>query len=138
MSRHSTKGRVLDFVVYIGIALGVLAVGLVYAEYSFRSGRTPQLPLRWIGLAGETAAVFGYVARAMRPYWRRGRFWTGFLAFFVAHLAICVPLLLKVEQFGLLWFVFIGCAEWLALAYLLAILLREDVGADPGRCRKAS
>jgi hypothetical protein len=137
VTKGKTKGRLIDFALYVAIALAVVVFAAIYAEHAVRTGQRGNLPLKWIGLVGETAALFGYVARAMRSYWGNSRFWAGFLGFFAAHSVAFVIVLLRVQQFGLLWFVFIGYAEWLALAYLLGLLLREDVRPDPARCHRA-
>jgi len=123
MKKRMGGSRLIDFLLYTIIALGVLAFGAIYAVHAVRTGEKGELPLKWIGLAGETAVVFGYCVRAMRSYWKRGRFWAGLLGFFAVHLAVCSALLLRVERLGLLWFVFIAYAEWLALAFFLAFLL---------------
>ena len=130
MKRH----RIRDLGLEVLAGLAVVAAIIAYAEV----GPFRWMPgLRWWGFIGETVVLFGYVARAMRSYWGNTRFWAGFLGFFAAHSVAYVIVLLRVEQFGLLWFVFIGYAEWLALAYLLGLLLREHVRPDPARCHRA-
>jgi hypothetical protein len=136
--KRAANRRLIDFVLYITIGLALVAFAAIYAIHAVRTGGKGELPLKWIGLVGETAVLFGYVGRAMRPYWRNGRFWAGFLGFFAAHSVVYIIVLLRTEQFPLLWFVFIGYLEWAALAYLLHLLLREHVETDPGRCHKAS
>lgn len=124
MRDHRTKSRLRDLVLYLLIGLGVAAFALIYASHAAKAGGTGELPLRWLGLAGETAVVFGYLLRTMRPYWGVGRFWAGFSGFLCVHLAACAALLLRMDHFGLLWFVFIGYGEWVVLAYLMDFLLR--------------
>ncbi len=138
MSRRSAKSRLVDFALYVIIGMAVVAFAAVYAIYAVRVGGKGELPLKWIGLVGETAVLFGYGVRAMRPYWRNGRFWAGFLGFLTAHSVVYTLVLLRVEQFPLLWFVFIGYLEWVALAYVLDVLLRQRVPDNRGRCHKAS
>jgi len=128
------RHRIRDLGLEVLAGLAVVAAIIAYAEV----GPFRWMPgLRWWGFIGETVVLFGYVARAMRSYWGNTRFWAGFLGFFAAHSVAYVIVLLRVEQFGLLWFVFIGYAEWLALAYLLGLLLREHVRPDPARCHRA-
>ena len=128
------RHRIRDLGLEVLAGLAVVAAIIAYAEV----GPFRWMPgLRWWGFIGETAVLFGYVARAMRSYWRNTRFWAGFLGFLAAHSVVYVTVLLRVEQFPLLWFVFIGYLEWVALAYLLGLLLGDDVPPDPGRCRKA-
>jgi len=137
VSKRTPKTRLVDFVLYTLVGFAVVAFAAIYALHAARTGGNGELPLKWIGLAGETAVLFGYVGRAMRAYWRHARFWAGFVGFFAAHLVACVILLLNVERFPLFWFVPIAYLEWVALAYLLGLLLGDDVPPDPGRCRKA-
>jgi hypothetical protein len=122
---QASKRRIIDFALYIAIGLAVLGFAAVYAVRAVRTGENGELPVKWIGLTGETAVLFGYVGRAMRRYWRRSRFWAGFLGFFVVHSVLYIVVLMRVERFPLLNFVFIGFAEWLALAYLLDFLLEQ-------------
>lgn len=133
MNGQKKKHRALDFVLYVVIALGLLAVGFAYVTYGPVSWM-PSLP--WWGLAGETGVLFGYVAKALRPYWRIGRFWVGFLGLLAAHLVVLVVVLLRVEHFGLLWFVFIGYGEWVGLLYVFDILLRNSPRAGQPRIHK--
>lgn len=130
---RGTRRRLIEFGLYLLIALAVLVLAAVLGFHAVRTGGTGELPLKWIGLAAETAVLFGYVVRAMRQYWRNRRFWAGFLGFLVAHSAAYVVVLLRVEQFPLLLFVFVGYAEWLALAYMLELLLRNHVGPERDR-----
>jgi hypothetical protein len=127
--------RLRDLGLEVLFALAVVAAIFLYAEF----GPFHWIPsIRWWGFVGETVVLFGYVGRAMRPYWRNGRFWAGFLGFLTAHSVVYTVVLLRVEQFPLLWFVFIGYLEWVALAYVLDVLLRQRVPDNRGRCHKAS
>lgn len=131
MREHKLRDLALEVLAGLAVVAGIIA----YAEF----GPFHWMPgLRWWGLTAETGVLFGYVGRAMRPYWSNGRFWAGFLGFFVAHSVVYIIVLLRTEQFPLLWFVFIGYLEWAALAYLLHLVLREHVHTDPRRCHKAS
>jgi hypothetical protein len=124
--KRRPNGCLIDLLLYTAIGLGVVAFAAIYALHAVRTGGNGQLPLKWIGLAGQTGVVFGYVGRAMRSYWKNRRFWAGYLGFFAAHLVAYVVVLLRVERFPLLWFVVIGYIEWVALAYLLELVLRDD------------
>jgi hypothetical protein len=130
-----SKHRLRDLGLEALFGLAVVAAIVLYAEF----GPSHWIPsIRWWGFMGETVVLFGYVGRGMRPYWRNGRFWAGFLGFLSAHLVVYTVVLLRVQQFSLLWFVFIGYLEWVALAYLLDVLLRDQARTNPGRCHKAS
>jgi hypothetical protein len=128
------KHRARDIALEVLIGVAIVAAIISYAEF----GPVRWMPaLKWWGLLAETGVLFGYVGRAMRAYWGRGRFWAGLLGFVTAHLATWVAVQLRVERFGLLWFVFIGYAEWLGLAYLLALLLEEHVEPESSRRHRA-
>lgn len=133
MSHQKKKRRALDFVLYVVIALGLIAVGFTYVTY----GPVGWMPaLRWWGLAGETAVVFGYTAKSLRPYWRIWRYWAGFVGLLAAHLVVLAVVLLRVDHFGLLWFVFIGYGEWVGLVYVFDLLLRNSPRAGQPRFHK--
>lgn len=128
-----TRRRVKELFLEALVGLAVVAAILLYATY----GHVRWIPsLRWWGLAGETGVVFGYVAKALRPYWRLGRFWAGLLGLLTAHVVVLAVVLLRVQQFGLLWFVFIGYGEWVGLVYVFDLLLRNSPRAGQPRIHK--
>lgn len=119
--------RILEVVLEFVLAIAVVVAILAYAE----RGPVPWMPsIRWWGLAGETAILFGYMLRASRPYRKFSRFWLGFITFLILHLVGCSIALLKVEQWPLMWFVFLGFGEWVALAWILEHLLREPLQSE--------
>ena len=119
------KGTTIgDLFLYTAIGLAVAGFALLFAVYSARTGGSGQLPLRWLGFAGETVILFGYMLGATRPYWKNRRFWLGFIGFLVFHTLGYAVVLTRVEQWPLMWFVFVGFGEWIALAFVLDYLLR--------------
>ena len=131
VTRRGAKGRLIDLAIYLAIAFGVVGLAAFFAVRAARTGGSGTLPIKWIGFAGETAMVFGYVLRGARRYWRKSRFWAGYLVFLTAHSVGFTIVLLRVDPFPLVWFILLGYAEFIALAYVLDLLLREPAQSDP-------
>jgi hypothetical protein len=98
-----------DLALYILIALAIGAAAYLYAI-----GVTPSLPVNsvWIGLCLNTMVVFGFVVKRCRRYWRVQRFWWTTLGLLLAHLAIYIVSLSRVDHFPLLWYVILNPVEW--------------------------
>ena len=126
--------RIAEVVLEFLFAISVVAAILAYAEY----GPVTSMPaVRWWGFAGETVILFGYMLRATRQYWRYRRFWVGYIAFLGLHSLGYIMVLMRVEEWPLMWFVIVGFGEWVALAYVLDLLLRGHVDHErlPARPR---
>jgi cell division protein FtsW (lipid II flippase) len=95
--------RLRDLGLYILIGL-VVAVGLLlYLPHSQTSDE--EAITKWGGLAGNTLILFGYTISRHKPLRRVQSFWATLIALLIVHLAIFVPLLLRVEHWKVLWFV---------------------------------
>ena len=70
--------RVRDFVIYIGIALALVGLGMWYVDDGGRG--LPERAWRWVGLAIGTPILFGYAVQGYRRDWGRVRFWGIILA----------------------------------------------------------
>ena len=104
------------------IAIVVFVSLGAFAFYQADTGRTPGLPLKWMGFAAGTAIVFGYAIRYNPKLWARSRFWLVLSALFVAHLALGLVVLLNVEGLPLLFFGPLIALESGAVAVCLGLL----------------
>jgi hypothetical protein len=75
---------------------------MAFAFYQADTGRTPGLPLKWMGFAGMTAVVFGYAIRENPKLCGRSRFWLVLSGLFVAHAGLGFVVLLNLEVVPLL------------------------------------
>lgn len=106
----------MDYVLYIGIAFAFL--GMVF----FVEGRWGHDAfIRWGGLAGFSAGLFGFFISDSRAYLRERRFWISTALLFAAHLAAFVILLTHVSEWRLMWFV------GMALEYPVFVLVRSRI-----------
>jgi hypothetical protein len=88
--------------IYVAVGLAVLASIILYAN---ATGRKSDFPVRWVGLVLNTPLVFWLLIRTRRDFWRTALFWAAIGALFVLHSAVYTVLLLKVDQWPLVWFV---------------------------------
>ena len=97
MRRHtSRRNRVRDLLLYVVIAILVVAMIGVYAVHEAKPGGARSLPLKGLGFVGTSAIVFGYAIRACRPFWRMHKFWLLLTVFFIVHLSLGVLVLTRV------------------------------------------
>src|SRR5437764_11648711 len=82
---RSSWKRVRDWLLYVGIAVLIVAVIVLFAMHSVKAGGSPDLPLKWMAFVGVTAIMFGYAVRAWRRSWRQPRFWLLLIVFAVVH-----------------------------------------------------
>jgi len=102
------RKRLRDLGLEVLIAVALVGGILVWAEFGPR--HTP-LPTRLITLVGMwitfivfTDLVFWYPLWRYRCYWSRISFRWAFAGLLCAHLAVYVPLVLRVRDLGELWF----------------------------------
>lgn len=94
--------RAVDLAIYIAVALA-LAAGLVwYASASGPNGA--DLFGRWGGLAINTAILFGYIIKDSRENWNVPMLWVLTLAILCAHLLVFTLILLRAQEWKVLWF----------------------------------
>lgn len=120
----SRRNRIRDLLLEIGIAITLVALVLVYAA---RVPPERRVDFRWVGLVASTAVTFGYALRWCRRYWRLVRFWLAFVALLSAHSVIFTFVLLRVEEWRLMWFAFVGFAEFFAVCYVLDAVGRRSL-----------
>jgi len=115
MKKPVQRNKLRDFCFYLFIAFGVVGLVVAYGIHSARTGGTGQLPLRWIGLIGQTALTFGYPVAGLRPLWRRPWLWMAIGVMLAVHTAIFVAVLQHVRQWPLIYFVPISYIEYLGI-----------------------
>ena len=102
MSMSRVKQRALDFAIYIAIALAVSAGLIWYSAVSPPNGA--DLFGRWGGLAINTAILYGYMVQDSRALWHRPLFWTIIVSMLCVHLFVFIVVLLRAEEWRVLWF----------------------------------
>jgi hypothetical protein len=93
------RGRVRDYILYVLIT--VAFAGMVFMIQG-RWGH--EALIRWGGLAGFTAVLFGYFVGDSRQHLRQHQFWVLTAILLVLHLTAFVILLSHVEEWKLMWF----------------------------------
>lgn len=119
--RHDRRHRVRDLAAYVLIGLGILATGLVYAVYEADHGRTAGVPLKWLGLAVNTPAVFWFGLRPFRRYWHRAAVRLALATMLAVHLAVFTIVLTRVGNWPLLWYI---PADFFETVVILTVLGR--------------
>jgi hypothetical protein len=99
------------FLLYVGIALGVLIACALFVLIAVYTGHTRELPIGWFGLAGFTPLIFWAVIKSLRKYWNCPTFWVAVLALLIVHLLAFVAVLLHYPRWPLLWFIPVSFVE---------------------------
>ena len=113
------KGR-SRFLLYVGIALAVLAV--FAAAIVLSKGTVGRLSGAWMGLVVFTFGLFWVVVRQSKEYWRRPDFWLAIVSLLALHLLAFVSVLRVYHQWREIWFVPVVVVEgglFGAILYLL-------------------
>jgi hypothetical protein len=98
-SSRRFRGPVVDYALYVAIAFAVVGAAFVVL-----SKWGDEAYIRWGGLAGFTAVLFGYFIQKSRQYFRDRRFWILTAAFLAVHLAAFAVVLIHVDEWKLIWF----------------------------------
>src|SRR5207302_11476344 len=97
-----TRKRIIELAIEVLIGLGLVAGVILYAEF----GPVTWMPsVRWWGLAGMTSLLLWGVLGRYRQHWRRSSFWLHIAWLTAIHLAAWSILLVRVSEWGLLWFI---------------------------------
>ena len=97
-----TLGKIVQrFLLYVGIALGVLAT---FAAVIILS-KGAKVPSEWVGLAVFTSCLFWVTVRQSRAYWHRFGFWLAISGLFVVHLLLFIAILRAYPLWREIWFV---------------------------------
>jgi hypothetical protein len=97
---RNIRNRVKDYLLCSVIVLAFLGTGLGVEIWLGRDAF-----IRWGGLAGFTAGLFGYFVNESRQYLRDRPFWQLTAVLLVVHLAAFVILLTHVGEWKLMWFI---------------------------------
>lgn len=126
MLHPQTKStRTRDMLLYVLVAVLIVASAWMFAIHEANTGGSPNLPLKWLGFAGMTAVVFGYAIRACRRERRKERFWLLLSAFGVVHLGLGVFLVARAPVVPLLIYAVLTGPEYVLLAAYLGFFLHE-------------
>ena len=93
------RSRVIDYALYISITLAFATMVLVIQG---RWGHDAFI--RWGGLAGFTAVLFGYFFSDSRVFLRERQFWLMTALLLATHLALFIVILTHVDGWRLIWF----------------------------------
>jgi hypothetical protein len=92
-----------DFLLYIVIGLLVAAFAGSYGFYLARRGLEPKFKNDWFVTISTAALVFGHAVKSHRRLRRLWSFWAAWLALLIAHFAILLPLLSRMDKVPLIW-----------------------------------
>lgn len=114
------------FLLYVAIALGVLAACALFIAIAVYTGHAQRLPVGWFGLAGFTPLVFWVVVKSLKRHWKRLTFWFAVAALLVLHLFVFVAILLHFPEWPLLWFIPVSFVEAGLFVMALGKLLDDE------------
>ena len=107
--------RIWDFVIYILIGL-VVATGAYWAAVQNVSDDSL---VKWGGLTLNTLAVFGWVIKQSRRFWRKRVFWRTMAGLMFIHLAGFWVILINVKHWRMAWFFVICTLEVIPISAAL-------------------
>ena len=113
--------RLLDFAIYILIGILVVVIGYWLALRDISEDSL----VRWGGLSLNTAALFGWVIKQNRRFWRKRAFWATILILFLTHTAIFYVILRIAPQWRMAWFFLLCTAEVIPISLVLNNLMQR-------------
>jgi hypothetical protein len=119
----SLRKQLTNLLLYLTIALPLVVLVLLYAEYVPPDQR---VEVRWVGLAGATAITFGYPLWWFRRALNHRRFWFLLLLCLTIHLVGYSILLKTMDTWPLVWFAVITPGEWYVIC---AVLQRAGIAS---------
>lgn len=96
------KHTARDFLLYVAIGLLVAAFAASYGFYLARKGGEPRFQNDWFVTISTAALVFGYAIKSHRQLRGLWSFWAAWFALLIAHFAILLPFLSRMEKVPLL------------------------------------
>lgn len=124
--------RTPDYGTWATIACGI-GLGLLASWVSDHYGVNENIARA----AAYTVGVFGLLAAALRPAWRRRRFWTDLVTLFAVHISVVFPVMrvLDAHSIRLSWVIALPFIL-LELLLFLGFLWRRNVSESLNRsCR---
>jgi len=120
--------RVVDLLLYILIAIAVIASVFAYAVYQAKAGQHARLPLKWMAFGGLTLVVFGYTLRDYRGFWGRRPFWVAVGVSLLVHLALGLVVLRQFDKVPLVLLAMAASMEAVLLGNAISAVLRRWPG----------
>ena len=96
----SSTARKVDFILYILIGAAVIGLAFVLAFLHVANSGV----IKWGGLVVGTSIVYGGFIYYSRSFIHRGLFWALTLTALLLHLAAFIAILIRVNEWKLLWF----------------------------------
>jgi hypothetical protein len=127
-----TLRRLLDFVLYVVIALVVIPIFvwvLIYTDPSEEVRHT------WIPYVMNTALIFGFTVYCHRPFLRHAPFWGLIFGLLLLHTFLFLAVLRIVGYWQTVWWI-AGVLPELVILHLVIGLLGSPNAAGPGKERK--
>jgi hypothetical protein len=110
------------------VAAGLLLVAACY--YWAVQRPTDAFPARWLGFLISTAVLFGYPLHWMRKELTNGKFWFRWLGLLILHVCILGFLLVKIQQWPLIFFVGTTLLEFIFIMPILNAITSKSSGPD--------
>ena len=123
-----TRKRVVDFALYVCIALALGCLCIVFAEHDVDS--------KWLALIFETCLVFGCVIAQQKQSWNRLTFWIVCLIAFAIHFVISFVVAQHVSKLRAAWVGTAFVIETVAFSALLEAVVPRFSAGQPSRTRR--
>jgi hypothetical protein len=116
--RMRKRNRLKDLVLYVGIALLILAAAIAYSVIAARMGASDENLLAWLWTIAAAAIVFGYLIYYKRKLTRRFSFWAFISALVATHFASYLLLFQWLKEVPLWWISFAIAPEFVVLGFV--------------------
>lgn len=104
---------VRDWLAYIVISVALVVAIVIYAAYG---PRRSLVDAKWVAFAINTAFVFGYTLKVVRPLWKKRRLWLVLSGFILLHGIIGSLVVSRMKRVPITWYVPIDMGEiWAVL-----------------------
>jgi len=127
MPRRTTRwARIRDWLLYVAIAVLIVMAAWMFAMHQVRTGRSTDLPLKWLGFAGMTGINFGYAIQAGLRSRARRKFWVLLGLALAVHCGVGIFVLLRVDVVPLLLYAVLAPIEYAVLTAYIDFFLGPD------------
>ena len=120
MSDLTLRTSIQRFLLYVGIALAVLAVFAAFIV--FTRGGVGHVSGGWFGLVGYTGLLFWVTIRQTREHWQRLDYWFAMGSLLVVHFLAFVVILRAYPQWRMIWFMPVVIVEGGSFGAILSLL----------------